>query len=296
MKKNKPQYFKPAYKARHFNAYSSFHAWLKRGKHSYIASLTIHGLLVFILLLITHNAPEKKTQLQSKVDQLQNQTIVEASVVKQAANPDVNSQKSQQQLDKIEKIRKRFAQAREKAKKQIAQQKQKRQQKAKKSKPKPEPKPEPSPSEKKSDSSQTKTDDTSNKTLTAANRNKIQQQLTQNLAKFQTSFNEPSTQTRSLSQANEAKLNQYKQRIYQAVRGHWHNPFRASNKSLSATVSVKLNTKGEVIARSLQRSSGNKQFDRTLLLAVERAAPFTLPDNQKMRKKLMRLKFVFKNR
>jgi TonB family protein len=294
VKKNKPQYFKPAYKARHFNADSSFHSWLKRSKPSYVASLTIHGLLVFILLLITHHFPEQKTPLQSKVDQLQKQTIVEASVVKQETNPDVNSQKNQQQFDKIEKIRKRFAQAREKAKKQIAQQKQ--QQKAKKSEPKPEPKPEPSPSEKKSDSSQTNTDDTSHKTLTASNRNKIQQQLTQNLAKFQTSFNEPSTQTRSLSQANEAKLNQYKQRIYQAVRGHWHNPFRASNQSLSATVSVKLNTEGEVIARSLQRSSGNKQFDRTLLLAVERAAPFALPDNQKMREKLMRLKFVFKNR
>jgi TonB family protein len=87
------------------------------------------------------------------------------------------------------------------------------------------------------------------------------------------------------------EIDQYVDLIKRKVSGKWINPFQEQGST--AIVHLLLNPDGRIKSSNILQSSGNKQFDQQLLLAVQKSSPFPLPEQQAARSKMLDLELEF---
>ena len=75
--------------------------------------------------------------------------------------------------------------------------------------------------------------------------------------------------------------------IYEAITQNWSRPPVATNE-MSARVLVELYPDGEVLSVGIIESSGTPAFDRSAIAAVEKAAPYSLPNDRELYEKRFR--------
>ena len=97
------------------------------------------------------------------------------------------------------------------------------------------------------------------------------------------------------AQQAEQAANSFINIVRRAVEQAWLIPADASD-SMSATLQVRLGPSGELLATSIVTSSGDSAFDRSVMQAVEHAAPFgelrDLPADQQRNLRQFNLRFT----
>jgi TonB family protein len=93
-----------------------------------------------------------------------------------------------------------------------------------------------------------------------------------------------------LDSFNKEKLTQYMLAIKNKIQDNWINPFQ---QRLSATVSLVLSLDGKVDSVHIVTSSGNKQFDQQLLLAINKSSPLPFPREGDLKEKMRKIKLKF---
>ena len=83
----------------------------------------------------------------------------------------------------------------------------------------------------------------------------------------------------------------YIREIYASVVRNWSRPPSANNE-MSARIAVELYPNGELISVGIVKSSGNESFDRSALVAVQKAAPFKLPSEETLYERRFRSFFL----
>ena len=94
------------------------------------------------------------------------------------------------------------------------------------------------------------------------------------------------------AQKTSSEIARYILAIRQRVEAKWNNPFEDAFK---ATVNIKLSDSGRVLASNIISSSGNRQFDTQLLLAIKKSSPLPLPKDKDARNKMLNINLVFSN-
>ncbi|KPQ21551.1 MAG: Tol system membrane anchored protein TolA [Halomonas sp. HL-93] len=106
---------------------------------------------------------------------------------------------------------------------------------------------------------------------------------------------EGEAQAAAEAQQAEEAANSFLTIVKRAVEQAWIIPSEASD-SMSATLQVRLGPSGEVLATSVVSSSGDSNFDRSAMQAVEHAAPFgelrELPTEQQRNLRQFNLRFT----
>jgi colicin import membrane protein len=67
--------------------------------------------------------------------------------------------------------------------------------------------------------------------------------------------------------------------IRERIRTNWRFPDLGADEDLQATVRIQINEQGQVLDHSLEQSSGNPQFDNSVLRAVARTGNLQAPPN-----------------
>jgi colicin import membrane protein len=67
------------------------------------------------------------------------------------------------------------------------------------------------------------------------------------------------------------------------IRKYWATPEWLKSKKLSAQVKVRFDEKGNIVYRSLMKSSGNQSFDDLVIDTVEKASPVPIPPDKFVR-------------
>lgn len=62
--------------------------------------------------------------------------------------------------------------------------------------------------------------------------------------------------------------------IHDRVQANWYYPEKFSRENISIIVSIKIGRNGEILSLWVERSSGSRRFDDSLLTAVKKSAPF----------------------
>lgn len=75
---------------------------------------------------------------------------------------------------------------------------------------------------------------------------------------------------------SQGKGDDYYSLIVQQIRQQWVFPERLE-KDLEAIVSIKISKDGKVSIERIEKSSGNKLFDRSVLMAINKASPLPPP-------------------
>lgn len=86
---------------------------------------------------------------------------------------------------------------------------------------------------------------------------------------------------------------QYMGLIQQTIRSNWINQFPQA--TLTTTLHILLDRKGNVLSVSISQSSGNASFDRQAVLAVKKSSPLPLPPDSGLAKKFMNITLPFSN-
>lgn len=82
--------------------------------------------------------------------------------------------------------------------------------------------------------------------------------------------------------------------IQQTVKSNWINQFNPTDQ-LQATLKIKLDANGNVLNVTVVQSSGNANFDRQAVLAVQKSSPLPMPPDPNVAKKFMNLTLSFNN-
>ena len=69
--------------------------------------------------------------------------------------------------------------------------------------------------------------------------------------------------------------------IRQSIQANWIDQENLSEQ-LSVKVAIEVSSRGQVTNTRVIASSGNKAYDRQALLAIQKASPLPLPDNDKL--------------
>ena len=106
---------------------------------------------------------------------------------------------------------------------------------------------------------------------------------------------EGEAQAAAAAQQAEQAANSFLTIVKRAVEQAWIIPSDASD-SMSATLEVRLGPSGEVLTTSVVSSSGDGNFDRSAMQAIEHAAPFVelreLPAGQQRNLRQFNLRFT----
>ncbi|MBS3779026.1 MAG: TonB family protein [Desulfovermiculus sp.] len=70
--------------------------------------------------------------------------------------------------------------------------------------------------------------------------------------------------------------------IRERIRTNWRFPDLGGDDDLQATVRIQINDQGQILDHSLERSSGNPQFDNSVLRAVARTGNLQAPPNPEL--------------
>lgn len=81
----------------------------------------------------------------------------------------------------------------------------------------------------------------------------------------------------SLTGVDRLEHEQYTAAIDQHIKPHWQLPEWLARKGYKAVVQVRIDGRGQLISRALVRSSGNPDFDQSVLGTVDRSAPLPPP-------------------
>ena len=68
--------------------------------------------------------------------------------------------------------------------------------------------------------------------------------------------------------------------VISRIKSHWDLPKYLMDESLFAELEIKISDQGEIVEKSLVTSSLNDLFDRRVLAAMEKAAPFPPPPEE----------------
>ncbi|MDZ7762638.1 MAG: cell envelope integrity protein TolA [Desulfovermiculus sp.] len=91
------------------------------------------------------------------------------------------------------------------------------------------------------------------------------------------------------SSAREMTERLYGNLIRGRIRTNWRFPDLGGDEDLHATVQIQINEQGEIVDHSLERSSGNPQFDNSVLRAIARTGSLQAPPNPDL--KSIRIEF-----
>ena len=100
------------------------------------------------------------------------------------------------------------------------------------------------------------------------------------------------TETEENKQDNRTIVAETVQAIRAKVQSQWVRPHEVSSSPLSCNVVVELFANGTLKGVRLSKTSGNTDFDESVLTAVRNASPFPIPEKEFERFKLF--SFVFK--
>lgn len=88
-------------------------------------------------------------------------------------------------------------------------------------------------------------------------------------------------------------VRKYKELIRQKVGYYWRQPSISTKGNLKSTVRVRLIPGGDVVLVETTKSSGDKLFDRSVEIAVHKAAPLPLPSEPGMFERFRDITFLF---
>lgn len=81
----------------------------------------------------------------------------------------------------------------------------------------------------------------------------------------------------SLTGLNKLQHDTYLSSLDQKIKQHWYLPEWLAKKPLRAQVRLKIDEKGQVLAREIVLSSGNPSYDELALETIDKSAPFAAP-------------------
>ncbi len=70
------------------------------------------------------------------------------------------------------------------------------------------------------------------------------------------------------------QLNRYAEQLKAWITDHWQLPELLLKEKLTATVSLTIDSTGRLVRQNLEKMSGNRLFDDSIIKAIKRAAPF----------------------
>lgn len=96
------------------------------------------------------------------------------------------------------------------------------------------------------------------------------------------------------AQMNQDQISHYARLIQRKVNQHWRQPLGLDFAGYKCGITVRLLPTGEVIEAMVIKSSGNVEFDRSAELAVRKASPLPIPqDNPELAKTFRQFNFNF---
>lgn len=81
----------------------------------------------------------------------------------------------------------------------------------------------------------------------------------------------------SLTGLNKLQHDTYLSSLDQKIKQHWFLPEWLAKKPLRAQVRLKIDEKGQILAREIVLSSGNPSYDELALETIDKSAPFAAP-------------------
>jgi len=103
----------------------------------------------------------------------------------------------------------------------------------------------------------------------------LQQQIAAEAKRMQAE-QEAAAQRRAAEKAKQDEISKYMNLIENKIYQNWIMP-PSTNKGLACELEVKLIPTGDVINIELSKSSGDKEFDNSVIAAVKAASPLPLP-------------------
>jgi len=81
----------------------------------------------------------------------------------------------------------------------------------------------------------------------------------------------------ALTGLNKLQHDSYLSSLDQQIKQHWYLPEWLAKKPLRAQVRLKIDEKGQILAREIVLSSGNPSYDELALETIDKSAPFAAP-------------------
>lgn len=88
------------------------------------------------------------------------------------------------------------------------------------------------------------------------------------------------------------KTQQHIHLVMQKVTQNWRKPMGMETQ-LKSLLSVRLSPSGEVLEAIVKETSGNMEFDRSAELAIRKASPLPMPEDQEILKHFLKFSFYF---
>ncbi|MGE3319018.1 MAG: cell envelope integrity protein TolA [Candidatus Berkiella sp.] len=134
--------------------------------------------------------------------------------------------------------------------------------------------------------------------LQAAKNKAIVEQKAAELAKQQElakqKAQELADQQAKAASVNRAQLDQYKMLLRNRLHQHWRQPLGVDFSKYSCKIAVSLLPTGEVLSVRIAESSGSVEFDRSAVLAVEKASPLPMPPDPALASQFREFDFIFR--
>lgn len=105
---------------------------------------------------------------------------------------------------------------------------------------------------------------------------------------------EESAQQQANIKIRQTALTQHAMLIKDKINRNWRQPLGFSLGGLNCELDVKLLPTGEVVRVVILKTSGNLEFDRSAELAVFKASPLPMPNDQDLAKEFRQFSFTFR--
>ncbi len=87
----------------------------------------------------------------------------------------------------------------------------------------------------------------------------------------------PNVSHRSVGRGRSSSPDDYSAKITNDIQQNWGLPSAVTDKSLSASISIRVLKDGTLYVNRIEKSSGNTLFDRFALIAIKKSSPVTPP-------------------
>ncbi|HRE32176.1 MAG TPA: cell envelope integrity protein TolA [Candidatus Berkiella sp.] len=133
----------------------------------------------------------------------------------------------------------------------------------------------------------------------AAKNKAIVEQKAQELAKQQEAARKKEQaladeQAKRAANNNKAEIDKYALALRNRLHQHWRQPLGLNFNNLSCKIEVKLMPTGEVIDAAIVQPSGSVEFDRSALVAVQKASPLPMPTDPALASDFRQFTFTFR--